>query len=221
MRVKGIGRWALLTTTMLGLSACATQPPLAGPSADEVWAGVNRDAIQSQLTAATNRAADALETLAMIERTRTEPQPSPIDERILPEDLRRSTTVNWSGPANNLVQQLAQNLGYSYTEFGNPPPTPLMVSVSLTDVAAVRAFEDIGLQIQPYARVVLDPNQQRIEFRHDGEETRHMAPQPAEKKPRAQRPLRTRTETVRKPVDADSPAQKDTAPARLSDVVSK
>ncbi|SOC25904.1 DotD/TraH family lipoprotein [Thalassospira xiamenensis] len=133
---------------------------------EHAWDQAITSDFQQTVGQGANRAAQALENLAMIQRTRTEPEPDPINEDALPEDLRRPTTVEWSGPAITLVRELAANIGYSFIETGNKPSSPAMIQVDIRDVSAAKAFEDIGLQVQTFAKIFVDPNKRRVEFKH-------------------------------------------------------
>ena len=163
MRTNGLRALAALAM-MGGLSACATD---GGYQSSSVYDPAIRGEVEQQLAQSASRAANALETLAMIQRARTEPAAPALDESGLPPELKRRTTIEWSGPALEVVRELAGNIGYAFVESGNPPSAPGMVSIDVKDVSVAKALEDVGLQAQRFATVVVDPNARRIEFRHE------------------------------------------------------
>ena len=114
------------------------------------------------------RAAGAQESLVRIQTARTAPAPAAINENMagVPEALRRPTTVQWSGPGDKPVQEIAEIVGYGFRVVGNPPATLPMVSISVNGVPAVKALEDIGNQVQPFAQVYVDVPNKRIEYRY-------------------------------------------------------
>lgn len=126
----------------------------------------SRRAVEDSLAASAARAAKAQETLAQIERARTEPAPASLDVSGLPPELRRPATMNWSGPAPEAARQVAGLVGYEFRIVGNAPPNLPMVSVAATDLPVAKVVEDIGLQVQGIAQVLVDPNVKRIEFRY-------------------------------------------------------
>lgn len=122
--------------------------------------------IESRLAEAAMKAAEAQERLARIQVARTKPAPLPLDESSLPEELKRPATIDWSGPAHEAARKIAALIGYSFAVTGNPPSIPPMVHVSVTDVSAAKALENIGLQAFPFGEVSVDPNVKRVEFRY-------------------------------------------------------
>jgi len=155
-------RAAALASAAISLAACAV--PAAPPGS---YDPAIRTEVDQQLAQTSARAANALETLAMIQRTRTEPAAPVLDDASLPAELRRKATVEFTGPAIELVRELAQNLGYAFIETGNQPANPGLVTVDAHDTTVAKVLEDTGLQAQRFATVVVDPNQRRIEFRNE------------------------------------------------------
>ena len=143
------------------LAACGTN---GKKIADPLYAGGAE--IDSRLAEAAQKAAKAQENLARVQIARTKPAPLPLDESSLPEELRRPATVDWSGPAHEAARKIAALIGYSFAVTGNPPSIPPMVHVSVADVSAAKALENIGLQAYPFGEVTIDPNVKRIEFRY-------------------------------------------------------
>lgn len=166
MRAMKSAMLAGAAVALLGGCAAGTGPaPTA--SGTQAWDAAIQQQVDQQLAQSAARAANALETLAMIQRVRTEPVAAPIDETGLPAELARRTTVEWSGPAKELVKELAANIGYDFTETGGTAAAPAMVHVNVRDVSAAKALEDIGLQVQQWATVIVDPNLKRVEYRNE------------------------------------------------------
>lgn len=149
-------------------SACATHATV-DPAAEAAIRAAGQEAAL-KLAESAERASKAQEELARIQEARTRPAPKPFDETLanVPQELRKAVTIEWSGPAPEAARRVAQTVGYGFTIVGNPPATPPIVNVSLREVAAAKAFEDIGLQSQPFGQVVVDPNARRVEFRYLG-----------------------------------------------------
>lgn len=137
-----------------------------GGTGNVVYDAAIRTEVEQQLAQAAARAANAQETLAMVQRARTPIRAEPVDETGLPDELRRRTTLEWSGPAVGLVREMATGIGYSFVEQGNGPANPVLVQVDIKDASVVQALADISLQIQAYSTVAIDPNARKITFIH-------------------------------------------------------
>src|SRR3546814_20509472 len=74
------------------LGACAAQKQVPAPMMEPVWDGTEE--VSDLLAESAQRAVSAHETLAMIERTRDQPAPSPLDETTLPPELQRATSID-------------------------------------------------------------------------------------------------------------------------------
>lgn len=147
------------------VGACANQSAV-DPSVIAASTIPQAEAAQ-RLSESAARAAQAQEELARIQAARTAPAPKPVDETLagVPAELRRPTTIEWSGPGHEAARKIAAIIGYDFRIVGNPPATPPMVSVSIRDLPAVKALEDIGNQSQPFAQLIVDAELKRMEYR--------------------------------------------------------
>jgi defect-in-organelle-trafficking protein DotD len=160
-------RRILALSAVASLAACA-QNDGARPTGPAVaYDPAIRTEVEQQIAQSSARAANALETLAMIQRARTAPAAPALDESGLPEELRRKTTIAFQGPADEAARSLAEQIGYGFVVTGNPPANPGLVSLDEHDVSVAKALEDLGLQAQRFATVVVDPNLRRVEFRNE------------------------------------------------------
>jgi len=171
-----------LTTATISVAACQPAVQGGGPSYNASDVSIRAE-VNQQLAQSSAEAANALKTLAMIQRTRSAPVASAIDDSGLPPELLRPTTLEWSGPAREAVKELAANIGYSFIESGAPPQKPVLVSVNIKDVSAAKAFENIGLQVQAFATVIVDPNKKRVEFRSENAGQRGPSAPPLRRSP--------------------------------------
>lgn len=140
----------------LGLSACARNLP-------NPQLVVEPENVTMRLAQAADRAASALDTLAAIEQVRTPTELPPLAASA-PVELRRSVTVNWIGPVEPLMRQLADRASYRLIETGNAPETPLIVSVNVRNQPVIETLRDVGLQMGNRAHVRVDANQRTIEL---------------------------------------------------------
>jgi len=153
-------RAILAAVSCAAVAGCASKGEIAAPRYDNV------QHVDSLLSDAAMKAAEAQERLARIQSARTKPAPSPLDESGLPEELKVPATIDWSGPAHEAARRVASLIGYSFAVTGNPPSIPPSVNISMKDAPAAKVLENIGLQAFPFGEVSVDPNVKRVEFRY-------------------------------------------------------
>ncbi|EPX78066.1 DotD/TraH family lipoprotein [Salipiger mucosus] len=171
---------------LLGTTACTDAFDLGSRDRNHPetgkWDSEAARQIDDTLSEAAERSANANETLAQIERTRTAPTEDAMDAEDLsdlPPELRRPTTIEWVGPGVDLVGELARNIGYKYAVVGQEPAVDIMVSISAVDEPAIKVFEDLGYQVSKHAEVFVDPNAKRIEFRYHSDRVAEASKAPA------------------------------------------
>lgn len=164
-RISGFFRRFVTLGMTACLVACATSPEPASTSAESATSGFPA-LIDDRLGRAAERSATALETLAMIERTRTPPSPVRVDEALLSQELRQPITIGWAGPANEAVRRIAETVGYRYVESGARPAAPVLIALDARERAAGQILSDIGLRVQGAASVIVNQRARLVEFRH-------------------------------------------------------
>ncbi len=150
----------------LALAACAGDKDTSTASTQAHTSAVTNSYVQDQLAQAASRSADALQTLAMIERANSRPLPNPVDETGLPDALQRKVTLDWSGPAADVLSKLSMQIGYSFHETGIKPKAAVLVNVGVVDMPAAKVLEQIGMQAYPFGTVTVDPNISRVELHY-------------------------------------------------------
>jgi defect-in-organelle-trafficking protein DotD len=170
-------RWAVLGAAGC-LVACATDPGSASTAAESATTQFPA-LIDDRLGRAAERSATALETLAMIERTRTPPSPVRVDEALLSPELRQPITIGWAGPANEAVRRIAETVGYRYVESGARPSAPVLIALDARERAAGQILSDIGLRVQGAASVIVNQRARLVEYRHGVVATASPRPRPA------------------------------------------
>ena len=181
----------LVTGTALLTVLAACEPNLSNnsssPSDDmgSSWSSEQASQVGESLANSADRAAGAAEVLAQIEAARTAPEEAPVDAEEMsqmPSELMRPTTVEWMGPALDLLHELSNNIGYDFAVIGTLPPVDIMASISAVDWPAVKVFENIGYQISEFGTVYVDPNTKRVEVRFKSNEVAASADVPSVKK---------------------------------------
>lgn len=145
---------ALLSLT---LAACAS-PPAPRPSylnktdnsLAEASYAVSRSIVD---IAETEQAADPNLTIA--------PPPNPVSY-----GMGGLSTVDWSGPVEPLLQQIARASNYRVRVLGTAPAIPVLVTIYSKNVMLGDILRDVGYQVGKRACVVLFPRDRVIELRY-------------------------------------------------------
>jgi defect-in-organelle-trafficking protein DotD len=76
------------------------------------------------------------------------------------------TTVDWSGPVEPLVKQMARASNYRVRVLGTPPAIPVIVTIYTKNAMLGDILRDIGYQCGRRASVVVYPESRVIELRY-------------------------------------------------------
>ncbi len=121
------------------------------------------DKVSAMLAESADRASDALETLAAVEKARTPAvDMSPVAD--VPVELRRAISVNWVGPIEPIAKTLADRAGYGFLVLGNEPAIPVVVSVDAENTRVVDVLRDVGLQLGTRGDVKVDAQSRMVEI---------------------------------------------------------
>jgi defect-in-organelle-trafficking protein DotD len=123
------------------------------------------DPVSLRLAQAVDRASAALQTLAAVEQARN-PGESIQAAPYAPQELRRTVTVDWTGPVEPITRSLADRAGYQMQVNGDAPPTPVVVSVRASEKSVVEVLRDVGLQAGQRADISVDPERRLVELNY-------------------------------------------------------
>jgi hypothetical protein len=152
----------LLTASALG--ACTTQTMDVPPEinvvdekiAEAVEQASNANAAISEVevaTAAPVRAAPAAEIPASV---------------VLPPESIQPVTVDWNGPVENFLEDIADRAGYEFIVSGRPPANQVMITISADNEPLFGVVRRAGNMIHGYADIGFNPGSQKIELRYGG-----------------------------------------------------
>lgn len=85
---------------------------------------------------------------------------------IIPQTLARVMSIDWAGPVEPLVKQLAQSSHMRFKVIGKEPAIPVLVSMRKRDALTYDVLQDIQAQIQPRAEIVVFPTSGVIELHY-------------------------------------------------------
>ena len=123
------------------------------------------DRVSLMLAEAADKASNALETLAAVEQSRA-PAIAVQPIHNAPPELQRAITINWIGPADQLLKKLADRASYSFVNVGDRPPVPLVVNIDVENKPVIDVLRDAGLQMGMRADVKVDSVRRMIELHY-------------------------------------------------------
>lgn len=140
---------------ILLLAGCASPPPRktydsASASLAEASFSVSRSLVSLSETA---QAARPVPDLG--------PAPSPASY-----GMAALTSIDWSGPVEPLVRQIAKASNYRVRVLGRAPAIPVMVSVYDQNMMIADILRDVGYQCGRRASLVVYPDSRVIELRY-------------------------------------------------------
>lgn len=143
------------------LGGCASSPYLKG----QPQIVAEPDKVSALLADAADRASVSLEKLAAIESRKMQVSASPKLTNV-PRELKRGITINWIGPAEDLIEKVAARASYRFKVYGSGPPSPLIVSVDEENRAIVEVLRSVGLQLGSEAALHVNAQEKQVELRY-------------------------------------------------------
>ena len=150
----------LILAMGMSLAGCTlpTQNANAIPKSPRV------DPAEAKLAEAADSVSKSLQSLAENQQA-TNPKPKQYKEPD-PADYGMSnlTSMNWSGPIEPLVTQIAKAAGYTLRVSGVQPAIPILVSINAKDIPLGQILRDAGYQCGDRADIVVFPRSKVIEL---------------------------------------------------------
>jgi defect-in-organelle-trafficking protein DotD len=115
-----------------------------------------------------NSVSQSLTHLAQTEQAAHPPRSVSTPPRPASYGMGMKASINWNGPVQPVVSQLANAANYKLRVLGKAPAVPVIVSVSTKNASVGNILRDIGYQSKKRARIVVFPSQHTIELRYAG-----------------------------------------------------
>lgn len=147
------------------LSACASTDRLEETPPIEEIDSIIAEAVDS--SANTNRAIAEVE-VATSAPQRAGPQPSVPPTVVLPPEAVQPVTLDWQGPIEPLIRDLAGRAGYSFRTTGQPPANMKMISIVANEEPLFGVIRRAGAMAHGFADIAFNPANRTIEMRYGG-----------------------------------------------------
>jgi len=149
-------RTTLIACALLVVAGCEFFRDMEPPSAV-----APADPAAELLASAALRAEAALAELAQA-RSAENPFPATPPPSLVPQELLREVTVDWTGPLDTLVHRLAQEVEWDFIEAGPEPAVPPIVEIHATASPIILILRDAGIQAADMAAVTVDARQRQV-----------------------------------------------------------
>ncbi len=149
-------RLAIAFITPMILAGCTSTPPATLPTS-------HTDASLAEASYSVSRAISSLSETAQASRPlpQLDPPPNPASY-----GMAGLTSVDWSGPVEPLVNQIARVTHYRIRVLGTAPAIPVLVTIYAKNTMIADIVRDIGFQCGRRATVVVFPDSRVIELRY-------------------------------------------------------
>lgn len=157
-----MSRSLFTTSTLLlaGLALSGCMSPVVTPVAAEP------DLVGTRIAQATEKASEALNTIAGIEQQRTPIKATDEDYSAASPALTQPITVRWSGPIEQMAQTLAARAGLGFKVIGTRPSSPVTINVDVYQSPLMDVLRDIGLQAGNRADLTVNSRSNVVEIRY-------------------------------------------------------
>ncbi len=138
------------------LCACTSTPP-------PTFSNTKSDASLAEASYSVSRAISSLSETAQASRPlpQLDPPPNPASY-----GMAGLTSIDWSGPVEPLIRQVARVTNYRVRVLGTPPAIPVLVTLYDKNTMIADVVRDIGFQCGRRATVVVFPDTRVIELRY-------------------------------------------------------
>jgi ribosomal protein L21E len=108
----------------------------------------------------------AISNLEKNERYRKQRIVKVVDENMASYGLGKRVVIDWTGPVESLMKEVADYSGYNFKVVGIAPAIPIIVTVAHSDIEIGDIIRTAHLQAKERADVVIYPRSKTIEIRY-------------------------------------------------------
>ena len=148
-----------LCATLIGCASTHSGIPAGDPT-------LGPDPAEATLAEAATSVSKSLISLDQMQQATT-----PLPPTYQPPDpaaygMANLVTIDWNGPIEPLLTQIADATGYSVNILGKAPSLPIIVTVIVKNQPIGQVLRDAGYQCGDKADIVIFPNTKIIELRY-------------------------------------------------------
>ena len=153
--------FALVTGCILTLCSCSKREPIVLPPPPEP----DHSAVIA-LSEAASSVSQSLTDLKATEQAAMPPKSVSTPPSPASYGMGIPATLDWNGPVEPLVAQIANATNYSLKILGTEPSIPIIVTISAKNEAIGNVLKDAGYQCGNRAQIIVYPSIRQIELRY-------------------------------------------------------
>lgn len=136
------------TVVVLSLlfSACTPPQPQLPAKAAPIPVAAATDAASAKLAEAASSVSQSLTELAAVNKANMAPQAAKLYPHVAEMQIPGTSSIDWNGPIQPLLKQVANAAGYRLVVSGNAPAIPIVVLLRAEERANAEIVQDAALQ---------------------------------------------------------------------------
>ena len=151
----------ILPTLLMACSSNLPNPEATAPAPVP-------DAAANEIAEASASVTQSLNTLAAVEKANMAPQAAKLYPQVAQMDMPGVSSIDWNGPIEPLLRQVAKAAGYRLRIIGPAPLPPVTVTIHADQEANADIVRDAALQANNRAIVRTIPTSKIVELRYLG-----------------------------------------------------
>jgi defect-in-organelle-trafficking protein DotD len=161
-------KFVILVCCLL-LNACnTTQVPQLPAKAEPIPVSSASDEASIKLAEAATAVSQSLTQLAAVNQANMAPQAAKLYPKVAQMQIPGTSSVDWNGPIQPLLKQIANAVGYRLIVSGNAPAIPIIVLIRAQERGNAEIVQDAALQAESRATVTSDFRLKTIHLTYHG-----------------------------------------------------
>ena len=111
------------------------------------------DEASAKLAEAASSVSQSLAELAAVDKANMAPQAAKRYPHVAEMQIPGTSSIDWNGPIQPLLKQIANAAGYRLVVSGNPPAIPIVVLIRAQERGNAEIVQDAALQAGEHATV--------------------------------------------------------------------
>lgn len=128
------------------LTACSTPQPQLPAKAVPIPVSATTDEASIKLAEAASSVSQSLTELAAVDKANMAPQAAKLYPHVADMQIPGTSSIDWNGPIQPLLKQIARASGYRLVVSGNAPAIPIMVLIRAQERSNAEIVQDAALQ---------------------------------------------------------------------------
>lgn len=142
-----------LLCCLLLLNGCYSTKPQLPATAAPIPIDAVTDEASAKLAEAASSVSQSLAELAAVDKANMAPQAAKLYPHVAEMQIPGSSSIDWNGPIQPLLKQIAKAAGYRLVVSGNAPAIPIVIMIRAEERANAEIVQDAALQAAARATI--------------------------------------------------------------------